>query len=239
MKIAITPAVIVLEFLMFSKVPSPMVLCSILVVCAGVTISTVTDTVVIKNSIGIIVGLASTLVSALYSIWAGTKQKELEANSSQLLLGYSPLAMCLLTVLVPIFEPTGILEPSPGPDTLFGFNYTFEALLCILVSALLGALVTLSMFLVIGATSSLTFSIVGHVKTVIILTGGCVLFHESMSLHRFLGISLAMSGIIWYSQISLSAATPAKAQPNSKAGSASKEEEQPLMNPMISPSRPV
>lgn len=212
MKIAITPAVIVLEFLMFSKVPSTMVLCSILVVCAGVTISTVTDTVVIKNSIGIIVGLASTLVSALYSIWAGTKQKELEANSSQLLLGYSPLAMCLLTVLVPIFEPTGILEPSPGPDTLFGFNYTFEALLCILVSALLGALVTLSMFLVIGATSSLTYNIVGHVKTVIILTGGCVLFHESMSLHRFLGISLAMSGIIWYSQISLSAATPAKAQ---------------------------
>lgn len=216
--------------------PSFLVLCAILVVCAGVTISTVTDTVVIKNSIGIIVGLASTGVSGLYQIWAGTKQKELEANSSQLLLGYSPLAMVLLTALVPIFEPTGVMDVQPGPDTLFGFNYTFEAVVCILISALLGALVTLSMFLVIGATSSLTYNIVGHVKTVIILTGGCVLFHETMSLTRFLGISLAMTGIIWYSQISLSSANQAKAQP--KAAASTKEEEQPLI-PTVSSARPV
>lgn len=36
--------------------------------------------------------------------------------------------------------------------------------------------VSLSTFLVIGATSSLTYNIVGHLKTVIILTGGVVFF---------------------------------------------------------------
>lgn len=41
----------------------------------------------------------------------------------------------------------------------------------IALSAVLGLLVSLSTFLVIGATSSLSYNVIGHVKTVIILTG--------------------------------------------------------------------
>ena len=40
------------------------------------------------------------------------------------------------------------------------------------MSSLLGLLVNLSTFLVIRVTSSLTYNIVGHVKTVLILAGG-------------------------------------------------------------------
>lgn len=53
---------------------------------------------------------------------------------------------------------------------------------------------------VIGATSSLTYNVVGHIKTVIILTGGCVFFGDEMPLKKFLGIATAMLGIVWYSQ---------------------------------------
>jgi len=49
----------------------------------------------------------ATAVTALYQIWVGSKQKELEANSSQLLLAYTPQATVLLAILVPIFEPMG------------------------------------------------------------------------------------------------------------------------------------
>ena len=52
----------------------------------------------------------------------------------------------------------------------------------------------------IGATSSLTYNVVGHIKTVIILTGGCVFFGDEMPLKKFLGIATAMLGIVWYSQ---------------------------------------
>ena len=60
---------------------------------------------------------------------------------------------------------------------------------------------SLSTFLVIGATSSLTYNVVGHIKTVIILMGGCMFFGDEMPLKKLAGISVAMSGIIWYSQV--------------------------------------
>jgi solute carrier family 35 protein E3 len=64
-----------------------------------------------------------------------------------------------LGILVPIFEPIGWSER--GPNTLLGFNYTWDAVAAIVISALLGILVSLSTFLVIGTTSSLTYNIVG------------------------------------------------------------------------------
>ena len=122
---------------MFRKFPSVVVILSVVVVCTGVTIATVTDPIVVNNSTGLIVGvaglsvclcmsahsnqslkqqpflallvlhLAATCVTALYQIWVGSKQKELDANSSQLLLAYTPQATALLSILVPIFEPMG------------------------------------------------------------------------------------------------------------------------------------
>ena len=42
---------------------------------------------------------------------------------------------------------------------------------------------------------------VGHVKTVLILAGGCLFFGEDMPLKKLAGISVAMVGIIWYTQV--------------------------------------
>ncbi len=59
------------------------------------------------------------------------------------------------------------LRTCPLPMLLrTGYRYTPNAVIAILVSAVLGIMVSLSTFLVIGATSSLTYNIVGHVKTV-------------------------------------------------------------------------
>ena len=51
----------------------------------------------------------------------------------QLMHQYTPWATGLLTVLVPIFEPVGFLDPAPG--TILGFNYTFITSTAILGSA--------------------------------------------------------------------------------------------------------
>lgn len=37
----------------------------------------------------------------------------------------------------------------------------------------------------------------GHLKTVIILAGGCVLFGEAMPPKKLAGVVLGMSGILW------------------------------------------
>lgn len=211
MKIAIAPTVVVMEFFMFNKLPSRLMICSVLVVCTGITAATVSDTVAISNSMGLIVGVAATLVTALYQIWAGSKQRELQANSSQLLHAYTPHAVWLLGVLVPIFEPIGWKDAVPG--TLLGYQFTWDAVAAIVISAMLGILVSLSTFLVIGTTSSLTYNIVGHLKTVIILTGGVLVFGDGMPLKRFLGICVAMCGIAWYTQLLTTQSSPSPRQP--------------------------
>ena len=127
----------------------------------------------------------------------------------QLLDQYAPIAAGMLAVLVPIMEPVGLnagsLSPEARANTLLGYHYTFGAVIAIAVSAGLGLLVSLSTFLVIGATSSLTYNVVGHVKTVIILAGGCLFFGDEMPPKKLGGIAVAMAGIVWYSQLKLAA----------------------------------
>ena len=45
---------------------------------------------------------------------------------------------------------------------------------------------------------------VGHLKTVIILAGGFLLFHEAMPLKKLAGIVLGMSGIVWCATLACS-----------------------------------
>ena len=200
-KIAVAPAVLVINSLFYGKHASLRVISSICVVCLGVGLATVSDPEISSNLFGLLVGLGSVLATALYQIWAGSIQKELSLGSMQLLHQYIPLAAAQLGVVVVLFEPLGIFNTHEG--TILGYEYTFGSVTAILISAVLGLLVNLSTFLVIGATSSLTYNVVGHVKTVIILTGGVVFFGDVMSAKKILGIVLSMAGIVWYSQIKL------------------------------------
>lgn len=77
----------------------------------------------------------------------------------------SPQAAALLAVLIPLMEPVGWAQPD-NPETLRGYRYTPGAVAAIALSAVLGVAVTLSTFLVIGATSSLTYNVVGEWCTV-------------------------------------------------------------------------
>jgi solute carrier family 35 protein E3 len=118
----------------------------------------------------------------------------------------------MLAALVLVAEPLGIQPSQRGADTLLGYHMTPAAAVAIGLSAVLGLLVSLSTFLVIGATSSLSYNVIGHIKTVIILTGGCLLFGEEMPLMRLAGICVAMAGIVWYSVLKLSEVTTAARQ---------------------------
>eukprot|EP00210_Caulerpa_lentillifera_P005680 g5432.t1 len=206
-KIAVAPAVLIIEYFLFRKTVSISVLISVAIVCLGIGIATITDSRVSTNLIGLLVGLSAVLSTACYQVFAGSKQKELEAGSMQLLHEYTPVASVLLGILIPIFEPVGWLDQKP--DTLLGYHYSLGACSAILVSAMLGLLVSLSTFLVIGATSSLTYNVVGHLKTCIILTGGCLFFGDEMPFKKFIGVCISLLGMIWYSKVKMEEARTA------------------------------
>lgn len=99
-------------------------------------------------------------------VWAGSKQRQLQASSMQLMHQYTPHTVAMMTLLTAVCEPLGLREPSPS--TLLGFPYTLECSVVIAVSAALALLVSLSTFLTIGATSAVTFNVVGHIKTFLV-----------------------------------------------------------------------
>lgn len=206
-KIAVAPAVLAIDAIVYHKRSSGKVTASVAVVCLGVGLATITDPQISSNFLGLLVGFGSVIATALYQMWAGKKQKEMGLGSMQLLYEYVPLASALLGSLVLVAEPMGYTNPTK--DTIIGYPYNFHALAAILISAVLGLLVNLSTFLVIGATSSLTYNVVGHIKTVIILTGGVFFFGDSMPPKKMFGIAVAMVGIVWYSQIKLTEARTA------------------------------
>lgn len=208
MKVAVTPTCVLIEVLVYHKVLTAKMVLSVLVVCVGVILATVTDKVAISNTMGLIAGVGCTLTTALYQVWAGTKQKEFEANSSQLLNAYTPQAIGILVVLVACFEPIGWTDPNPA--TLLGYNYTVVSVCVIMLSAIIGVLVSFTTFLVIGHTSSVTYNMVGHLKTVLIISGGCLLFGEDMSAKRLAGVLMALAGIIWYTWLITSTPHPAQ-----------------------------
>ena len=63
----------------------------------------------------------------------------------------------------------------------------------------LGLLVSWSTFLMIGATSGLTFNVVGNLKLIIVLAGGVAFFGDVMPPKKLAGVCLALAGIGWYS----------------------------------------
>jgi hypothetical protein len=84
----------------------------------------------------------------------------------------------LLAATLPFAEPAAVFSSARSKSQAYEFQPTFNALACILLSAVLGLLVTLSTFLVIGATSALTYNVVGHIKTVGVITGGVLIYGD-------------------------------------------------------------
>lgn len=105
---------------------------------------------------------------------------------SQLLHQLIPTAVALLGILVPALEPVGIADPIPG--TILGYRYTAGAVAWIVLSSCLGLVVTLSSYFFISVTSPLTFNVVGHLKTVLILAAGILLFHDMLTAKKFCGL---------------------------------------------------
>ena len=76
----------------------------------------------------------------MLQVWAGSKQRELGANSMQLMHQYCPWAALFLGILVPLVEPVGWhAAGTPAPaGSLLGYNHTVASTLTIGATAILG-----------------------------------------------------------------------------------------------------
>ena len=93
--------------------------------------------------------------------------------------------------------------------SLFLCHYHLKALLIIcslselqvfiIMSCLISVSVNFSTFLVIGKTSPVTYQVLGHLKTCLVLAFGYTLLHDPFDLRNILGILVALMGMVLYS----------------------------------------
>jgi len=194
MKILTAPVIVVVNAYVYDTHIANNVKMSLVPVLVGVGIATVTDVQV--NLIGSIYATLGVAVTSFYQIWCGQKQKNLQISSFQLLYYQAPLAALCMLVVVPIFE---------SPYDVMAFEFTTEAVMMICLSCFLAFVVNLSIFLVIGTTSPVTYNVLGHFKTVVVLIGGVMIIGDPINPKSLVGVVLTLTGIMWYSKLKLDA----------------------------------
>lgn len=151
------------------------------------------------NFLGTFFAMSGVFVTAMYQILVGSKQKELETNSMQLLYYQAPLSAFMLMCIIPFFEPL------TGEYGTLNKNWDAESLVLVLLSGCVAFLVNLTIFWIIGNTSPVTYNMFGHFKFCLTLLGGYLLFSDPVQALQLVGILITLSGIICYGYLKLNA----------------------------------
>ncbi|KAM3401243.1 hypothetical protein ACQJBY_005799 [Aegilops geniculata] len=196
-KLAIIPCTVILETLFFRKKFSRTIQISLSVLLLGVGVATVTDLQL--NAVGSILSLLAIITTCIAQIsltsyqMTNTIQKKFKVSSTQLLYQSCPYQSLTLFLIGPFLD--GFLTN----QNVFAFNYTSNVVFFIVLSCLISVSVNFSTFLVIGKTSPVTYQVLGHLKTCLVLTFGYVLLHDPFSWRNILGILIAVVGMVLYS----------------------------------------
>ncbi|XP_010931354.1 UDP-xylose transporter 3 [Elaeis guineensis] len=194
-KLAIIPCTVLLETLFFRKRFSRSIQLALIILLFGVGVATVTDLQL--NVLGSVLSLLAVFTTCIAQIMTNTIQKRFKVSSTQLLYQSCPYQALTLFITGPFLD--GLLTN----QNVFAFNYTPQVLVFIVLSCLISVSVNFSTFLVIGKTSPVTYQVLGHLKTCLVLAFGYVLLHDPFSWRNILGILIAVVGMILYSYLCL------------------------------------
>lgn len=189
-----TPAIVGIHSVFYNRSYSIQIKLTVIPIILGVFLNSYYD--VKFNWVGTIYASLGVLVTSVYQVWVGTKQKEFQVNSMQLLYYQAPLSAGMLAVAVLIFEPitaeNGLLS-----------SWSMSSVLVVFASGVVAFSVNLSIYWIIGNTSPVTYNMVGHLKFCIILLGGYFIFHDPLGVNQMLGVATTLSGIIAYTHFKL------------------------------------
>ncbi|XP_057782576.1 UDP-xylose transporter 1-like isoform X1 [Salvia miltiorrhiza] len=190
-KLAIIPFTVLLETIFFNKQFSNNIKLSLSILLMGVGIASVTDLQL--NLVGTILSLLAIVTTCIGQILTNTIQKRLNVSSTQLLYQSAPFQSAILFLTGPF------VDQFLTKQNVYAYKYSPLVLGFIVVSCLIAVLVNFSTFLVIGKTSPVTYQVLGHLKTCLVLAFGYTLLHDPFTWRNILGILVAVVGMGMYS----------------------------------------
>mmetsp|Transcript_21836 Transcript_21836/g.55582 ORF Transcript_21836/g.55582 Transcript_21836/m.55582 type:complete len:352 (+) Transcript_21836:70-1125(+) len=207
-KLVMVPVTLVINSLFYDVTTNGKVKLSLLLVIAGVGVATVTD--VQLKPLGFGFGCCAVLATAMFQIFQGTKQKEFGLSGTQLQAAIAPWQSTQALLVAGAAESVcwGAL---PCETTLDYFAEAAEprhayTLALVLGTCFVALLVNFTSFGLIGKTGPITFQVVGHAKTCLVLVGGYVLFpakniDDQQFYNNIAGVSIAFLGCVLYGNI--------------------------------------
>ncbi|GMG98806.1 hypothetical protein Nepgr_000646 [Nepenthes gracilis] len=190
-KLAIIPFTVLLETLFLGKQFSRKIKLSLFILLLGVGIASVTDLQL--NFLGSILSILAIITTCVGQILTNTMQKRLNVSSTQLLYQSAPFQAAVLFVSGPL------LDQCLTHQNVFAFKYSAIVTGVIVLSCILSVSVNFSTFLVIGKTSPVTYQVLGHLKTCLVLAFGYTLLHDPFTHRNIIGITIAVFGMALYS----------------------------------------
>ncbi len=189
-KLVCIPVTLLVQYFAYKQSVSRKVQLSLVPITIGVGIATVYD--VDLNFTGCVFAACGVIATALSQIFTNTYQKSLDCNAVQLLYHSAPMISFGMLVMCPFFDDV---------DELRAFEFTAPCLLRIGLSCVFAIGVNVSNYLVIGKTSPLTYQVLGHLKTILILVLGFTVFNKELDSRECLGMMIAMFGVMYYTEV--------------------------------------
>lgn len=168
---------------------------SIMVVLTGVAVCTVNDVSV--NTKGLIAAVIAVWSTALQQYYVHYLQRKYSLGSFNLLGHTAPVQAASLLILGPFVD---FWLTHKRVDA---FDYNVTVVNFLILSCTIAVGTNLSQFICIGRFTAVSFQVIGHMKTILVLILGFFLFgKEGLNLHVVLGMLLAVIGMVWYGSAS-------------------------------------
>jgi len=167
------------------EVISTTLLLSLLLIIAGMAM--IIREEVSTNVTGILWGLCGIVTTALSQVFFGPLKKGLNLDAFQLLFHTSPWLTFGSFISVPVFEDT---------EALIAYDLHSVLICNVLLTCVIAVAFNVSNYVVLGEISPLTYNIIGHVKTIIIVSVGSLLFNTVPSAIMLGGMTVAVVGVL-------------------------------------------
>lgn len=192
-RVLLTPCVAVINFFFYKKSIPRSAAYALIPMCFGVALISYYDQkpapiagapIKAVGGLSVLIALVSVGVSGIYTVWVGTYQRKYEVNGFQLLFNQAPLGAVILLYVVPWTDKFPALDQAPT-----------NVWLMIALSGLLAAMINVSQFFIIGNAGAVESTVVGHMKTCLIVVIGAFTGGRIITDKAALGIMLALCSI--------------------------------------------
>eukprot|EP01025_Chloroclados_australasicus_P018712 TRINITY_DN1993_c0_g2_i3.p1 TRINITY_DN1993_c0_g2~~TRINITY_DN1993_c0_g2_i3.p1 ORF type:complete len:401 (+),score=31.88 TRINITY_DN1993_c0_g2_i3:182-1204(+) len=199
-KLLIIPFVALIEYFFYNKKFTTQMLTAMFITVCGVALVTVSDVAV--SMMGLIIAGLSVVTSGMQQLEVGRLQRKHGVSSNELLSNTAPIQGGTLVLIGPF------IDKMVTDKWIFLYDYSIPAMLCLLTTCAIAVAVNISQFMCLGRFNASTFQVLGHSKTILVLTGSWMLLGETISQRQLLGMAMAVLGMVAYG----AAASKAKAR---------------------------